>query len=224
MADLDIDLIAAAALAIVDQNGLQGFSMRAVAKSLGVTPMALYHHVRNKAELAALVVDAANTEHPLPVPSGDWREDLWVMAKISRDSMMAHPGVAELRRQYRVWTPEILKKSQYWVGLWQQTGLPPDKAVQGAVISSVAILGLITEGPLLVEQAPPDERLLESRPEARQLLTFSMDWDAMFELGVRSLIDGVHARLMQPETGEIKPSAPYSEPRERSATKRHPTR
>ena len=79
--ELDAARIAAAALAVADAQGAGGFTMRAVAEALGVTPMALYHHVEDKAALAALLVDAAIRQHPLPPPTGVWRDDLWTIAR-----------------------------------------------------------------------------------------------------------------------------------------------
>ena len=53
------DQIAAAALAIADRDGLEAVSMRSVAARLGVGTMSLYNHVRNKADLERLLLDAA---------------------------------------------------------------------------------------------------------------------------------------------------------------------
>ncbi|MCK9562945.1 MAG: TetR family transcriptional regulator [Bacteroidales bacterium] len=195
MAELDAELIAATALALVDAEGLAGFTMRGVAKALGVTPMALYHHVRNKAELATLVVDAANAEQPLPAPTGDWREDMWLMARSSRESMLGHPNVTALRRTYRVWTPAILQKTEHWVTLWLQSGLRRPRALRAAAASSMAILGLVEEESVLGSEQLPDDILLEARPNARLLLSFNEDPAALFEVAVRSMIDGLYERL-----------------------------
>jgi AcrR family transcriptional regulator len=43
--------IAQAALEMVDRDGVDRFSMRRLADSLGVTTMAVYHHFENKAEI-----------------------------------------------------------------------------------------------------------------------------------------------------------------------------
>ena len=196
MAELDAELIAAAALAIVDAQGLSGFTMRAVAQALDVTPMALYHHVSNKAELATLVVDAANARQPLPPPTGDWREDMWLMAKSTREGMVVHPNVIALRRAYRVWTPAVLEKTEHWMWLWQQSGLQGRNVVRAAAASSLAILGLVEEESVLAGEKLPDEVLLAAKPDASLLLKFDDDPAALFELAVRSLIDGLHQRLM----------------------------
>ena len=46
-----------AAVALADEIGLEGFSMRGLAQRLGVVPMALYKHVANKDELLDGMVD-----------------------------------------------------------------------------------------------------------------------------------------------------------------------
>lgn len=56
-AGLDVPRIVAASFAIADADGLDGLTMRRLAVELGVTPMAVYHHVANKEQLLDLLVD-----------------------------------------------------------------------------------------------------------------------------------------------------------------------
>lgn len=49
--------VVAAALRVLDAQGLEGCSMRRVAAALDVQPSALYHHVPNKQSLLALMAD-----------------------------------------------------------------------------------------------------------------------------------------------------------------------
>lgn len=49
--------VVAAALRVLDDQGLEGCSMRRVAAELGVQPSALYHHVSDKQTLLALMAD-----------------------------------------------------------------------------------------------------------------------------------------------------------------------
>jgi len=51
------EAISAAALEIIDREGLEGLSMRRLGTELGVEAMALYHHFRNKGELLDGVMD-----------------------------------------------------------------------------------------------------------------------------------------------------------------------
>jgi TetR/AcrR family transcriptional regulator, tetracycline repressor protein len=195
VADLDPSRIAAAALAVADEQGEGGFSMRAVARVLGVTPMALYHHVKDKAALAALVVDAAIAERPLPPPTGDWREDLWIMARWMRESMRAHPGLAHIRRADNVWTGATLEMTERWPGLWRQSGLSPDRALVAATASSLAIVGMAQQEAIFRAIRRPEGAALAERPNARMMFDAPHDAEAAFELLVRALIDGLYWRL-----------------------------
>ena len=47
-APLSRDVVLTAAVALADERGLEGVSMRHLADALGVVPMALYKHVGDK--------------------------------------------------------------------------------------------------------------------------------------------------------------------------------
>jgi AcrR family transcriptional regulator len=204
-AELTTDRIAAAALKVVDEGGVSAFTMRAVAEALGVTPMALYHHVADKAALAALVIDAAAREAPFPNPTGDWREDLMAMARWSRRTTLAHPGVGRLRSARGVWTPTILQMTERWVGLWQQSGLPLDASVRAANVSSAAIVGLIAYETAGRDMTIPDASMLAQLPNARLAFTAKHDRAAAFDMAVRALVDGL-AREADGESGAAVPT------------------
>jgi AcrR family transcriptional regulator len=196
MASLDLDRIAAAGLSVVDEFGPDGLTLKAVANLLGVTPMALYHHVEHKAALVTLLVDAAIKEEALPIPGGtDWRQDLLDMARWTRRITFAHPGIGRLRSQYRVWTPSALTLGEHWVNLWRRSGLDNSSAAWAAAASSVAIIGLVNEQMLFRDFEPPDDRDLAWRPNLRMLYEAALDPDEIFDLVVESVIDGVHARV-----------------------------
>jgi AcrR family transcriptional regulator len=195
MADLNAERIAAAALAVASKRGVAGFTMRAIAAALGVTPMALYHHVRDKAELAALLVNASIRKHPLPPPTGDWRDDLFAMAQWTREHAHSHPVVAHLRREYQIWTPAMLQMTERWLSLWQQSGLDLQQATLAATMSSMAITGLVGEETLFRTMKRPGDSALNSLPNVRAMFKAEHNRHAEFELVVRSLIDGLHARL-----------------------------
>jgi AcrR family transcriptional regulator len=54
---LDRGIIARAALRLIDQYGLESFSMRKLGSALGVEAMSVYHHFKNKGELLDGVLD-----------------------------------------------------------------------------------------------------------------------------------------------------------------------
>ena len=201
MGQLKMDLIAAAAFGVLNERGLAGFTMRAVAKALNVTPMALYSHVPDKAGLAELVVNAAITQRPFPTPTGAWQQDLWMMARWTRESRIAHPELAELQRAYRIWTPAMFHQAERWLSLWQQSGLDLERAVLAAGTSSLAIAGLVDHEAIYREWVRPKRAMLSLMPNARRLLTADYRPARSFELGVRSIIEGLLTRLSKDQEG-----------------------
>ena len=80
-----------ATLAIAEERGLGAVSMRSVARRLGVTPMALYHYVRDKQDLLDGLVERLLAELPLPAPDLPWDERLHAMAFSLRQAAVRHP-------------------------------------------------------------------------------------------------------------------------------------
>jgi AcrR family transcriptional regulator len=89
--------IARAAVEIADSEGFDAVSMRRVAQRLGAGTMTLYHYVRNKDELVALMTDQVMSE--IVVPEGElsehWRTALTQLANRSRDAFAAHHWIFE---------------------------------------------------------------------------------------------------------------------------------
>jgi AcrR family transcriptional regulator len=89
---LSRELIASTALEIADHEGFEQVSMRRIAEKLGAGTMTLYHYLRTKDELIALMDDAIMGEALVPegeMPS-DWREALAAIARRSRDAFLRH--------------------------------------------------------------------------------------------------------------------------------------
>ena len=87
--------IAAAALAMVDRDGVDEFSMRRLARDLGVTTMAVYHHFENKAEILQAAADRVWIEAVLAMaPHEDPVEDLVQSMLVIRRTFMRHSDVA----------------------------------------------------------------------------------------------------------------------------------
>lgn len=86
------DTLVSIATAIIDEQGVDGLTLRAVAAKLEVTPMALYTYVASKDELvdlalAALVLDARSRR---PVPDA-WDNALRELAHGLRELVLTHP-------------------------------------------------------------------------------------------------------------------------------------
>ena len=106
-------LVLEAAVALADEDGLEGSSMRRLAQELGVVPMALYKHVANKDELLDGMVDIVFGEIESPAIGDDWRSAMRRRATSARDALKRHswaiglmetrnPGPANLRNHNAV--------------------------------------------------------------------------------------------------------------------------
>lgn len=87
----------AAALKIVDEQGLAALSMRTLAGALGTGPMTIYNYFEDRTELDALLVEAVmaqaqfyETEHD------DWRVDVRTILEAMWQAVRAHPNVIPL--------------------------------------------------------------------------------------------------------------------------------
>ena len=91
---LDRDVIVDAALRIVEEHGFSGLTMRALATELGLSPMAVYHHVRNKDELVRLAADSVLRQVEIPGPEyGDWAARILLLNQRARAIHRRYPGM-----------------------------------------------------------------------------------------------------------------------------------
>jgi AcrR family transcriptional regulator len=203
VSELDPAQIARAALAICDSKGPQGLTMRAVAESLKVTPMSLYHHVADKAALVSLIADAALAEEPLPAPTGEgWQQDALEFARWMRRSILLHPITAFLRRELAGWTPTTAGVAERWLSIWQQSGLPFGASVLAAQMTANAIVGSLDQEVIAAAAKPPPSSLLDMYPSVRasESLRLTADADANFDLLAEAIISGMHERLRERES------------------------
>src|SRR3954466_13299133 len=87
------DEIAAAALEIVDAEGLSALSMRSLAAALGTGPMTVYNYVPGKEGLEELVVTAIVDGLQVPEPTGDWVDDVYAVADAMWRGIRAPPAI-----------------------------------------------------------------------------------------------------------------------------------
>ncbi len=90
-ARLSRDRVVRAALSLADEGGIESFSMRNLAKELGVVPMALYKHVANKGELLDGMVDIVFSEAEFSSDRADWKTAMRQRAISMREALLRHP-------------------------------------------------------------------------------------------------------------------------------------
>ncbi|MGW6708678.1 TetR/AcrR family transcriptional regulator [Streptomyces sp. NPDC054956] len=161
------DQLAAAALAVIDRDGLPGLSMRAVADELGISPMALYRYVRAREELEALVVELVlSGVDTAPPPPGPWPGRVTLLATRLRDAMCAHPAVLPLTLTHRHLSRSGLRWSETVLGVLTEAGIEAEdrvvalRAVIAYVIGATQLehLGpLAGPGTTAISELPADE-------------------------------------------------------------------
>jgi AcrR family transcriptional regulator len=93
---LSREKIAAAAIRLADAHGLDGLSVRKIAKELDVGPMRLYDYVINRSELLDLMVDTVYARIADAGHHTGWRATVLALARATREAALDHEWFADL--------------------------------------------------------------------------------------------------------------------------------
>ncbi len=193
-----------AALSLIDQEGLEGFSMRKLGAMLGVEAMALYNHVENKRALFDGVIELLIIQGLYPEQrNGSPREELWTFAHAFREVLRAHPRVLPLVATSPLRTKNslaILDRLLATIQRAQITGVQSIYALQclvGFIVGHtwiemgpppVANLERGPNGPTVWQQFP-----VENYPTLHALLPEITQWNAdrEFDFGLEALFQSL---------------------------------
>ncbi|AKF05141.1 TetR/AcrR family transcriptional regulator [Sandaracinus amylolyticus] len=154
-----------AALALVDEHGLEGLSMRALASALGTGPMTLYNHVANREDLEVLVVEAVLAQAQWSRGcSDDWREDARELALTVWRALRAHPRVVPLVLTRRSRSPIVADFGEAMLAALARSG----RSGHALLVAFRAITALIMgfaqgelAGPLATSAGEPADEVIE---------------------------------------------------------------
>ncbi|MFH8607680.1 TetR/AcrR family transcriptional regulator [Streptomyces sp. NPDC018029] len=127
---IQTETIVEVARRILAAEGVAALSMRRVAKEVGTTPMALYHHVRDKDELLMLTLSGTAAALPRPELPADPRERLLAVSLHMHGMLARMPWVVEVLS-----LGDLTDKGALWmveeiVGAGIDCGLTPADAVR----------------------------------------------------------------------------------------------
>lgn len=88
------DEIIDAALDLISREGIEAVTMRRLADEIGVTPMALYHHIPSKKQLLDLAVDRVGKDLHIAHDGRHWMDQMRDYAMRWREELHRYPGVA----------------------------------------------------------------------------------------------------------------------------------
>jgi AcrR family transcriptional regulator len=103
------DVVLATALELIDRDGIDGLSMRRLARALGRDPMTLYRHAPNKAALLDSVAETVLAKLTVDSADRDWAAQLRTVARDYRRLALDHPHVVPLLVTRPVATPLALR-------------------------------------------------------------------------------------------------------------------
>ncbi|MGH9124686.1 MAG: TetR/AcrR family transcriptional regulator [Acidimicrobiales bacterium] len=178
------------ALALVERHGLNALTMRRVASELDVTPMSLYNHVADKAELIDLMVDyviedAVATSAP---DTGDWEQRIRALCQHNHDVWKAHPGIVRVYVEGVTLGPNGLANLEHGVAILRQGGFTDDDAAH-----AVMLLYRLSMSTLLVAKTRPVHRDLVATAAGA---TKEERMEAYFSALPREKIHNIEATVM----------------------------
>lgn len=191
-----------AALAIADERGLAGVSMRAVAQAVGVTPMALYPHVKDKAGLLdamlGRMLGRLYEEAPeLADQNADWRTRLAAFAHTARTLSTGHPWVTALLFARPAVTPDAVRTVDFVYTALLDAGVPHNEVPRLERLVSTFVLGWIASeagGRFGAAELDPrghrgqlPDGALPGHAALAHVLERPMDWSAEFATDLADL-------------------------------------
>jgi TetR/AcrR family transcriptional regulator, tetracycline repressor protein len=202
---LDLDRVIQAAIALLDEEGLDGLTTRGLATRLGVQSPALYWYVRDKGELLDLVADAicAPALEPIAALPGDlgWREQAAAALRAYRVVLRSHRDAPRLLAERPPVGPIRRRLADLAVGLVLQAGFPEADAAVISLLLSDYVISIVSEEMRIEAQAAQDGDIpwegAQEYPNLARLATHlaAVHPDALFETGLQILLDGLQQRL-----------------------------
>jgi AcrR family transcriptional regulator len=203
---LDRSRIVAAALAIIDTDGIDGLTFRPLADSLGVTPMSIYWHVADKAELLELVGHAVLAEVVIPPRTGTWQEQLADVHRAMFAALLRHPNTADILIGRARFGPGGLALFERILSILLDAGCTPEAAFdayQSTYLVTLGFMATSSRSPefLAIQRqgleymlSLPVERFQSIRAVAPVIGRRPLD--EQFEIALRVVIGGIAASLV----------------------------
>ncbi|MEU7822543.1 TetR/AcrR family transcriptional regulator [Catellatospora sp. NPDC049133] len=127
---LTTDQLAAAALAVVDRDGLAVLTMRTVAQELNMGTMSLYRYVSDREQLERLVVELVLGGVDFTVPDlPTWQERIAALCERIRLAVHAHPAMVPLLLVHRHASPGVRRSGEAMLSVLAGAGFTGERRV-----------------------------------------------------------------------------------------------
>lgn len=194
-------LIVETALTLLDENGEQGAGIRDIARELGVRPSALYNHIRGQDDLIAGIREVVSDRIDVSgFGTETWDAAVERWARSYRSAFAAHPPTIALLAVRPLVSGS--RTSQMYDAVCR--GLVAEGWPEAEVLTTVVALECFILGAALDHAAPDDMLNPGDDPDVPDFsaayaagnasLGGARPADAVFELGLESMIAGLKAR------------------------------
>jgi len=199
---LSRDTIAAAALALIDRDGLDALSYRRLAEALGCEAMSLYHYFPSKGHLTDAIIDCVFGALEVPLPGPPWIERVRLAARNYRAMALGHPKLYPLMAVHRMNTVIGVRKLDEIIGLFREGGFDDATAARlfrdvGYYLTGAALdeTAGYAKGPSSAEPVS-DEAIARDCPNLAAVAGYFKpdSFAPTFEQGLDLLLEGI-ARL-----------------------------
>ncbi len=136
------------ALALADGEGLEAVTIRRLALDFGVTPMALYWHVKNKDELLEAMGDRIFEGLRLDDdPDAPWGVQLTGAVRALVEALRAHPASVQLATSRILSNPDGLQVTEFTLGLLRRAGFTVRQSADVAIQALQTAVMLVSSEP-----------------------------------------------------------------------------
>jgi AcrR family transcriptional regulator len=200
--DLSKAEILEAALALVDEEGLEALSMRRVAASIGVSPMGLYRHVATRDEIVQGIADMALEDIDIELDAtGTWDAQLKAVFIQIHETLLAHPGLIHVLHVQPISAERALDTVEALLGILRGSGFSGEEAVAivGALQSYTFGFTVQQRARIGTEEGQHVKRLkalpTSEYPNLLELAGDFGNWttEQHFEYGLDRLLQGIAA-------------------------------
>ena len=198
---LNREVIARAALRVLDASGIEGVTMRTLAAELGVQAASLYFHVKSKEDIframAAVMSEDAAALMTATDRRAPGRDCISRWARALRRTMLSHRDGARVFTGTLASTPAGFDVIESVLDAWREIGVSPAEAAQRTSLLRHFIVGFCVETQTLAQfrvdgqldelAASVDPARFPLAAQALPILLGTTD-DDHFELGIRLML------------------------------------
>jgi TetR/AcrR family transcriptional regulator, tetracycline repressor protein len=179
--------VVATAIEEIAKGGYEQLTIRSLAARLGVAPMSLYRHIRDKDDLLDEVVERLLVGAWEPSsPTADWRAWVTEAADKLRALLVAEPAALYVYLRHPVVSPVAIQRMKAIMGVLRQAGLDEPAARRAYAALHTYTVGFAALEASRAGWTPPEGRV---NSVARQLAAYTTP--RQFTEGLRYLLEGI---------------------------------